>query len=346
MFPQHVSERRCADGCLPRHSEAGAGLSRPPALNAQLPVRRPVLRSSAATEGGSLGEGGSRIIDLRSLSQRERASAPRPAVAFRGGGFTLLELLIVIGIIGLLMVLIVPAFTNIKSGGDFTSAVYGIQGLLDSARTYAKANNTYVFVGFAEVDSSVDSSVTPQVTTGSTPYGRVAVAVVASKDGTRQFQYSITNQGNDWTANYSNGVHLTAVGKLQRYENLHFLNVNFPPWTPAAHPNSNMARNQPLGGAAYTLGIAPSSVTPFSWPLGSPLNSGQYQFNKVINFDPRGIARIAYSTNADEIAQVMEIDLQPTHGTLVPPVPTNQDVGNQAVVQIAPTSGAIRVYRP
>src|SRR5206468_11739147 len=128
-------------------------------------------------------EGGSRIIDLRSLSQRERASAPRPAVAFRGGGFTLLELLIVIGIIGLLMVLIVPAFTNIKSGGDFTSAVYGIQGLLDSARTYAKANNTYVFVGFAEVDSSVDSSVTPQVTTGSTPYGRLAVAVVACKDG-------------------------------------------------------------------------------------------------------------------------------------------------------------------
>src|SRR5207248_3737710 len=145
----------------------------------------------------------------------------------------------------------------------------------------------------------IDSSVTPQVITGSAPYGRVAVAVVASKDGTQQFQYATTNQGNDWTANYSNGVHLTAVGKLQTFENLHFLDVNFPSWPPAAHPTSNMARTPPLAvPPGYFLGVAPSSVTPFTWPLGSPLASGyQYRFNKVINFDPRGIARIAYSTN-------------------------------------------------
>src|SRR5207302_5392992 len=66
--------------------------------------------------------------------QRERASA-----------FTLLELLIVVGIIAILFVLIAPAFTYMKSGGDFTGAVYGIQGLLENSRTYAKANRTYVF---------------------------------------------------------------------------------------------------------------------------------------------------------------------------------------------------------
>jgi prepilin-type N-terminal cleavage/methylation domain-containing protein len=284
----------------------------------------------------------------RRISVIEREPhACRAVVVQRRGAFTLLEMLVVMGIIALLMVLVAPAFTSLKSAGDVTNAAYGIQGLLDNARTYAKANNTYVFVGFAEVDSSVDSSVTPQVTTGSAPYGRVAVAVVASKDGTRQFQYATTNQGNDWTANYANGSNLIALGTLQRYENLHFLNVNFPSWTPAAHPISNMARNQPLGGTAYTLGVAPSSVTPFTWPLGSSLTSGyQYRFNKVINFDPQGIARIAYSTNADEIAQVMEIDLQQNHGTVTPTPPSNQDVGNQIVIQIAPTSGAIRVYRP
>src|SRR5213596_3795863 len=107
-------------------------------------------------------------------------------VAQRRRAFTLLEMLVVMGIIATLMVLVAPAFTNLKSAGDVTNAVYGIQGLLDNARTYAKANNTYVFVGFAEADSSVDSSISPQVA----GYGRVALAVVASKDGTRQCQYT------------------------------------------------------------------------------------------------------------------------------------------------------------
>ncbi len=278
------------------------------------------------------------------LKQRERASA-----------FTLLELLIVVGVIAVLLVLIVPAFTNIKSAGDFTSAAYDIQGLLENARTYAKANHTYLFVGFAEVDSSVDPSVSPQVTTGSTPYGRVAVAVVASKDGTRHFQYATSNQGSDWQANYGDptkpeyrGGHLTAVGKLQRFENLHFL-VDFGSWTPIAYPNSKMARYQPTG-APYTLGADWSGLTPatpFTWPLSSPLNSGyQYRFDRVIYFDPRGIARIATQDNADTIAHVMEIDLQPSHGTVVPSVPTNQDVGNHAVIQLGTTDGAVRVYRP
>lgn len=271
----------------------------------------------------------------------------------RRNAFTLLELLIAVGIIGLLLVLMAPAFTTIKGGTDVAGAIYGVKGLLENARVYAKANHTYVFVGFSEVDSSVDPAVSPQVTTGPAPYGRVALAVVASKDGMRHFQFTTSNQGSDWQSNYANptkpeyrGAHLVAVGKLERYENLHFL-VDFPSWTPTAHPNSNMARYQP-SSATYTLGNAASAtVAPFTWPLGSPLNSDyQYRFDKGIYFDPIGVARIATSTNADEIARLMEIDVQPAHGTVVPPVPTNQDVGNHAVIQIAPTSGAIRIYRP
>jgi prepilin-type N-terminal cleavage/methylation domain-containing protein len=271
----------------------------------------------------------------------------------RRDAFTLLELLIVIGIIAILLVLIVPAFRTIKSGTDVAGAIYGVKGVLEIARVYAKTNHTYVFVGFAEVDSSVDPAVSPQVTTGPAPYGRVALAVVASKDGMRHFQFTTSNQGSDWQSNYADptkpeyrGAHLVAVGKLERYENLHFL-VDFPSWTPTAHPNSNMARYQP-SSATYTLGNAASATaTPFTWPLGSPLNSDyQYRFDKGIYFNPIGVARIATSTNADEIARLMEIDFQPTHGTVVPPVPTNQDVGNHAAIQIAPTSGAIRIYRP
>src|SRR4029077_18575445 len=101
--------------------------------------------------------------------QRERASA-----------FTLLELLIVVGIIGLLLVWIAPAFTTIKGGTDVTSAAYTIKGVLDTARTYAKANNTYTWVGFYE-----ENVANPTSPNSSTPaVGRVIMSIVASKDGT------------------------------------------------------------------------------------------------------------------------------------------------------------------
>jgi prepilin-type N-terminal cleavage/methylation domain-containing protein len=275
-----------------------------------------------------------------------------PLTLQRRNAFTLIELIIVMGIIGLLLVLIAPAFTYMKSGSDFTNGVYGIQGLLENARTYAKANNTYVFVGFAEVDSSVDSSVSPQAA----GFGRVAAAVVASKDGTRHFQYLTSGQGTDWQTNYADstkpeyrGGHLTPVGKLQRFENLHFL-VDFGPWSPSPN-HHNMARYQPTG-PPYILGGDWSGIipaTPFTWPLGSPLSPAsayQYRFDRVIYFDPTGTARIATATNANAIVQVMEIDLQTTHGTVTPTPPTNQDVGNHSAIQIAPMSGEIRVYRP
>jgi prepilin-type N-terminal cleavage/methylation domain-containing protein len=100
-------------------------------------------------------------------------------------GFTLLELLIVIGIIAVLLVLIAPAFTSLKSAGDVTSAAYTIKGVLDTARTYAKANNTYTWVGFYEEDVS-QSSVIPAPDPRCTGcVGRLVMSVVASKDGTR-----------------------------------------------------------------------------------------------------------------------------------------------------------------
>jgi Tfp pilus assembly protein FimT len=265
-----------------------------------------------------------------STLQRFNVSTPQRE---RAGAFTLLELLIVVGIIALLMVLMAPAFTTIKGGTDVTSAAYTIKGVLDTARTYAKANNTYTWVGFKEVDVSQDSSVSPQA--GGT--GRVAMAIVASKDGTRGYDITNTNlpTPSAWT-NYNNGANLVAVGKLQYLNNVHLAG--------ALTTAGNMARPN-VSSNNYIIGNIPAPpagpVTPFDWPLGSALNGGQYSFQKVINFDPQGVARIQYSTNTTTISPYTEIDLQQTHGTTV-------DTNNRNVVaiQLSGVGGSVTIYRP
>src|SRR5262249_16773049 len=121
--------------------------------------------------------------------QRECASA-----------FTLLELLIVVGVIGLLLLLITPTFTTIKGGTDVTSAAYTFKGVLDTARTYAKANNTYTWVGFFE-----ENATNP----GTAGFGRVVISIVASQNGTK-----IYDPSNLASQNLTTG--LTQVGKLTK----------------------------------------------------------------------------------------------------------------------------------
>src|SRR6266404_7733101 len=258
---------------------------------------------------------------------RPRATGQRGPESIRG--FTLIESLIVVGIIGLLLVLIAPAFTTIKGGTDVTSAAYTIKGVLDTARTYAKANSTYTWVGFKEVDVSQDASVSPQIS----GIGRVAMAIVASKDGTRGYDITNTNlpSPSGWT-NYNNGANLVAVGKLQYLNNVHLAG--------ALTTAGNMARPN-VSSNNYIIGLAPASVTPFDWPLGSALNAGQYSFQKVINFDPQGVARIQYSTNSDAIAAYTEVDLQQAHGNTVDP-----NSPNVVAIQLSGVGGSVTIYRP
>jgi hypothetical protein len=91
----------------------------------------------------------------------------------------------------------------------------------------------------------------------------------------------------------------------------------------------------------YRIGSAPSSVTPFDWPLGFALDGGQYSFKKVINFDPQGVARIQYSNNTDTISMYTEIGLQQTHGTTV-----DANTPNVVAIQLGGVGGSVTVYRP
>ena len=236
-------------------------------------------------------------------------------------GFTLIELLIVISIIAILMVLLAPAFTSLKSAGDVTSAAYTIKGVLDTARTYAKANNTYTWVGFYEenvANPASPNSDTPAV-------GRLIISIVASKDGT-----NVASSGE------IPSVNLVQVGKLTKIDNVHL--ATFPDATATPPPISFDTRPPvTFGGTQYSLAGMPDSTTPFLYPLSG---TAQYPFMKVVQFGPTGEARIANnSTYSPQTAA--EIGLEPTHGAAIPsPTPANL-----VAIQFTGEGGNVRIYR-
>ena len=245
-------------------------------------------------------------------------------------GFTLLELLIVMGIIAVLLVLIAPAFTTIKSGADATSAAYTIKGVLDQARTYAMANNTYTWVGFFEED--VSQSSTNPATLG---VGRVVMSAVASKDGTEVYT-SVSGPAADMD---SNGTRLSQIGKLVKIDNMHLRTFSngtgtgdtFPirPAVPGGSPD-----NAKIGDTS-----PPDSLRYFHYPATGTEGAAQYKFRKMIQFNPRGECRP--QNDNYEMRAVIEVDFQPIHGTAVASVDDNKD----CAVQLTGFSGNTKVYQ-
>jgi prepilin-type N-terminal cleavage/methylation domain-containing protein len=324
MFPQEASERLCAEGCLSRRTLRG------------LPFDsgcRSTLNSQQRVHCSS-SEGGSTLNLVR-------------------GGFTLLELLIVIAIIAILLVLLAPAFTTIKSGTDVTSAAYTIKGALDTARTYAKANNTYTWVGFFEEDIS---SATP----GTAGTGRLVMSIVASKDG--------SNLGADpsssatGTENWIDPTQLTQVGKLVKIDNSHLplfamcisnCGGDTFDMRPVLQLDPFVGYNASRFGElnAPAPNTAPYDTTnngltkfPFQYPVGNPAPTPQYRFRRTLRFNPRGECRI---NSTYDVRRVIEIGLIQTHGSIVPtPTPTAGNyVGNVAAVQVTGFGGSVKIYR-
>jgi type II secretory pathway pseudopilin PulG len=312
MFPREASKRLCAGGCLTRLSEAMAGASRSLQISS-FDCYPPVLET--LTPSPSL----------------QKSVVPTPKKLHRcASAFTLLELLIVAGIIAVLLVLLAPAFTTIKSGTDVASAAYTIKGVLDTARTYAKANNTYTWVGIYEEDTT---ATTP--TNSVPPYpgkGRVLLATVASKDGTKIYEDT------DPAAALP-PARISPVGKLVKIEGIHLTDIGNPSPTPNPTPVPDTLLARPY--SPYTEGSPFDHFNRISSDTADTtlftFVAQNYTFYKTIRFNPRGEANI---NSTYTVKHEGEIGSKPTHGTAVD---TNNP--NVVAIQFGGFGGDVKIYR-
>lgn len=108
-------------------------------------------------------------------------------------GFTILELLIVIGIMAIMIALAVPALVGMAEGQGMKRAITTISGNLEMARAEAMAKSTWVWVGFSNATNNGISQMT--------------ILSIASRDGT-----SALNPDN-----------IVSISKVQRIHNVALL---------------------------------------------------------------------------------------------------------------------------
>jgi prepilin-type N-terminal cleavage/methylation domain-containing protein len=256
-------------------------------------------------------------------------------------GFSLVETLVVITIMLILGTMSAMTVPSLMSAQAIAQASSDISQVLDDARSYAIANHTYVFVGFEEVNASNTPNAAAQTLVSSTSGGRVAVLVVASKDGSNNYATA---------SPYFNSTNLVAISKVKFMGSVHL--ADFSSLTASTGP---MAARAPvttansLGANSTTGGSAL-----FTWPLGASASNAQYSFfpSQVVVFDQEGLAGVVSTTTyaasgyTAPASSWIEIGLQLAHGSAIPAAPTNIATGQLASIQLDGVTGANRVFRP
>jgi len=278
--------------------------------------------------------------------QRSAVSPVIPPLDHKPHAFTLVELVVVIAIISVLTALLVPAFTNLKGANDLTNAAYTIKGVLEQARTYARVNNTYAWVGFYEENGSIASTNPP--TAGS---GRLVLSSIASVDGATVFGS---------TPGAMDPTRLMPLAKLVKIDNMHLPLLAIGTGTGATFDTRPALQFEPVAGYNYSRfgelnaaspHTAPytNSQYPFQYPVGNPAPAAQYLFLKTLQFSPRGESRI--NGNNYDIRRVVEIGLLQTHGSTVPTAANGAGTstatydGNVIAIQVSGFGSTVTLYR-
>ncbi len=241
-------------------------------------------------------------------------------------GFTLVEMLAVMGVIILLLGLLLPSLGSLKGSQDVTAAAYNLRGVLETARSYATANHTYVWVGFSEQDYA----------TAGSGVGHLTAAIVYSTDGTKLVDDGIASaQPLPLPTSTQGGVR--SVGTLTQIYGVHLTALD-PPKPGMAYTSDT------LGGRPYQTDIGSTSLAQSLISSDTadstlrPFTVQGYTFSKTIRYNPRGEVNV---DSTYPCTRIIELGLRPTHGNVL----DKQSV-NLVAIQQAGVSGAVNIYRP
>ena len=235
-------------------------------------------------------------------------------------------------IIALMLILVAPAFTNIKTGNDITAAAYTITGALEQARNYAMANNTYTWVGFYEEDTTAS---TP--TNTAPPYtgkGRVLIATVFSTDGTKIYE-----DKDPVAALPTNRI--KRLGKLIKIEGVHITDIGAPPSpTPSPMPSGESLDGRADWPYTYAAGLGADHFNRISSDSADttrfPFVAQGYTFPKTVRFNSRGEANL---NSTYSLKKAAELGLKPTHGNTV-----DSANRNLVAIQFGGVGGNFKIY--
>lgn len=258
-------------------------------------------------------------------------------------GFSLIELMAVVGMLAMLAVFLVPGLHSVGQGREAAAAALEIAGLLEQARAYAMAKNTYVWVGFAEEDATQAPRV-PMAQGG----GRVVISIVASRNGERYADDGLT------PPDFSAGNNPVALDQIHRVTRLHGVRLT------AANAGTASGNSPARPGVAveYQVGDPPDSdpqneggtfassgvgTLRFSYPLSG---AAQYRFQKIIEFNPRGEASKAgeLTLAGPGAPDRIEVAVASAPGGRVAE-PFRQAGSASAAVQIDGLSGNVRTFQ-
>ncbi len=240
-----------------------------------------------------------------------------PLRSRRVRAFSLIELLVVIAIMVILVAGATLSFRGINSSGNFNKALNDISGVLEQARAYAVAQDTYVWVALYE---NIPASGGPK---------EVYVGTFASNDGTDPFNWTgpVTVTLPPGTVG-STGTTLTQIIRTYHYKGLHLQTGTLPnaPTTPNLPATASTTPPAPIFQCTAQSDSGPVTLT--------SAGTGTISVYWVVQFTPTGAAR-----NSANTINSIWFGLQPSLSKTV------LDTKNIASMEVNGLTGLTTVYR-